>query len=298
MKILIVQNSKIWKSHYKKVKALQDWFKPVVKIDFDFISTNFKDIPFTRQAVDIKWYNKNILPLGQETAIIFTVPLKQWKGEKIRGWHFKAGVHNIQIGANEGGEYSYNKIRHTGGRWFNIARHEITHMLYTIQNMKDNTHYWWELGRLEETLNDLKNKSKAVDHMQIAVAELFTKEVAGKGNNPKILQWAKDCGIPYYEDETAWCSLFVNWVCLKANLTRTNKLNARSWLDIGKAVTSPKQGDLVVLWREHKDSWKGHVGFFVKEEGTKILILGGNQKDMVSMDYYPKSQLVGYRRIA
>jgi hypothetical protein len=42
----------------------------------------------------------------------------------------------------------------------------------------------------------------------------------------------------------------------------------------------------------------GHVGFFAGVDGTKILVLGGNQSDSVSIGSYPKNTLLGVRRLA
>jgi hypothetical protein len=42
---------------------------------------------------------------------------------------------------------------------------------------------------------------------------------------------------------------------------------------------------------------QGHVGFFAGLEGTKILVLGGNQSDAVDVSRYPSSRLLGIRRL-
>jgi len=55
----------------------------------------------------------------------------------------------------------------------------------------------------------------------------------------------------------------------------------------------------VVFWRVSRRDWRGHVGFFVRREGDKIITLGGNQNDQVSEKPYPISAntygLLGYR---
>ena len=75
----------------------------------------------------------------------------------------------------------------------------------------------------------------------------------------------------------------------------TGKLNARSWLDIGMETNNPQPGDVVVLWRESKNSWKGHVGFYINRVDDEIFILGGNQDNQVKISGYPSSRLLGYR---
>ena len=103
-------------------------------------------------------------------------------------------------------------------------------------------------------------------------------------------EWVKD-------DETAWCSAFVNWVCKKANLEYSGALNARSWLNIGCEVANPEIGDLVVFWRGDPNGWQGHVAFFIREAKNHIYVLGGNQNNQVKISAYPKSRLLKYRRL-
>lgn len=167
MKVLIVANNQKWKSWDKKIQDLKDWFKPAVKLDFDLIHTKIKDIPFkpvnTGMEIDPDWYDKTIHPLSTGYDIVmFSVPLKQWKGGKIRGRWTADSIQETQLGADEKGEYEYNGIKHEGGRWFNIARHELCHALYRIQGKLDNTHKWWDAGKLEMALEDLKDTKPVV----------------------------------------------------------------------------------------------------------------------------------------
>ena len=41
----------------------------------------------------------------------------------------------------------------------------------------------------------------------------------------------------------------------------------------------------------------GHVAFYVGETATQIKVLGGNQSNSVSVANYPKSRLLGFRRV-
>jgi len=103
-------------------------------------------------------------------------------------------------------------------------------------------------------------------------------------------KWVKDDGV-------SWCDAFVDWCALMAGSAPTPGLNARAWLDAGEKVVEPKQGDIVILWRESKDSWKGHVGFFIKENDKMVWILGGNQTGQVRISAYRKNRVLGYRRL-
>ena len=92
-----------------------------------------------------------------------------------------------------------------------------------------------------------------------------------------------------------WCALWLNGVLTEAGKQATSSLLARSFQDLGEPTSTPKLGDIVVLWRESPESWKGHAGFFVRETEEKIFILGGNQDGIVKIKAYPKWQLLDYR---
>ncbi len=137
--------------------------------------------------------------------------------------------------------------------------------------------------------------------LDTALAEYGVTEVVGKTHNPRILQYSREIGHSWVQnDELSWCSIFANWVAMKAGCQRSRKLDARSWLKVGTPVTTPKMGDVVVLWREQKNSWKGHVGFFINysEDKKYINVLGGNQNNQVCIKPYPVYRLLGYRSIS
>lgn len=134
---------------------------------------------------------------------------------------------------------------------------------------------------------------------ELAKAEVGTVEWA-KGDNPKVVAYFKDAGHPQVkDDETAWCAAFVGAMLKRAGMQGTGKLTARSYLDWGLPVDrkDAMAGDIVVL-RRGTSSWQGHVGFFVKDNGKTITILGGNQSNAVNRKPYrvDKGQLLGIRR--
>ena len=97
--------------------------------------------------------------------------------------------------------------------------------------------------------------------------------------------------------DTAWCAGFVNAVLNEAGQETIRSLKARDFMNWGEAVDDPQEGDVVVLWRESRDSWKGHVGFFSGyDDNGDIKVLGGNQGDSVSIKSYSKNRLLGFRR--
>jgi uncharacterized protein (TIGR02594 family) len=137
---------------------------------------------------------------------------------------------------------------------------------------------------------------------KIAVAELGQKEIIGSVNNPAIVNYAREAGFPWVnDDETPWCSIFVNWVAKKAGLQGSNQANARSWLLTGMHVdNTPEPGDIVVFWRDQPDSWQGHVGIFFgfSIDNKRVYCLGGNQGNQVSLSAYPKETVLGFRRLS
>ncbi|TSE07915.1 TIGR02594 family protein [Aquimarina algiphila] len=136
--------------------------------------------------------------------------------------------------------------------------------------------------------------------LDIALGEYGVTEVVGKKHNPRILTYFKAIGHRWVTtDETAWCSAFANFVALKAGYALSGKLNARSWLKVGTKVKIPQQGDVVIFWREKRNSWKGHVGFFIgySEDKKYIYVLGGNQNNQVNIKPYPTYRLLGFRSI-
>ena len=54
--------------------------------------------------------------------------------------------------------------------------------------------------------------------LKIAVPELGQKEIPGPEHNKRILDYATDEFEWINDDETPWCSVFVNWVAKKAGL--------------------------------------------------------------------------------
>lgn len=127
-------------------------------------------------------------------------------------------------------------------------------------------------------------------------------EIKGEQDNPKILEMFKAFGHEWVkDDETAWCSAFVNWVAISECYHASMKLNARSWTRLGNVVdgifTKPRIGDVVVFWRESQKSWKGHVGFYISENEHNIFVLGGNQGNKVQISEYPKNRLLSIRRL-
>jgi len=101
---------------------------------------------------------------------------------------------------------------------------------------------------------------------------------------------------------TQWCAAYVNSILALNDISGTDSLMARSFLQWGDSVL-PKDiavGDIVVFPRD-RDRISGHVGFYT---GTIITdtglvtwrILGGNYNNTVAYGYFSPSSAIGIRR--
>jgi uncharacterized protein (TIGR02594 family) len=79
----------------------------------------------------------------------------------------------------------------------------------------------------------------------------------------------------------------------------TGKANARSWLDWGMPLLTPKLGCVVVYKRPMAGVLAGHVGFYagpsVPPAPMFIRTLGGNQGERVCFALEHSSNLLGWR---
>lgn len=122
-----------------------------------------------------------------------------------------------------------------------------------------------------------------------------TIEKPGPGNNPSILQWAKEAGLDriYKSDSTAWCGLWMAYITKQSGWDDPyNPLWARNWLNFGLPKQEAMLGDVLVFSRGSA----GHVGLYVGEDATTYHVLGGNQSDRVMIKRIAKSRLLGIRR--
>ena len=137
-----------------------------------------------------------------------------------------------------------------------------------------------------------ETKNTFAPWLDIAKAEIGVKEIPGKKHNERILEYHKATSLESTEDEVPWCSAFVSWCLEKAQVPSTRNAWARSYLAWGRKIETPVEGCIVVFSR---GSASGHVAFYLGESDSQIKVLGGNQSNQVSIEYYPKSRLLGYR---
>lgn len=126
-----------------------------------------------------------------------------------------------------------------------------------------------------------------------------TQEVAGDGNNPTILAWAKEAGgweADYYtKDSIPWCGLAVALVNKRASKPVVkNYLRALSWVTYGTSISADEVGlgDILVFTRKGG----GHVGYYVGEDETSYYVWGGNQSNQFNITRIAKSRLYSIQR--
>lgn len=132
------------------------------------------------------------------------------------------------------------------------------------------------------------------------------REVSGATHNPHVLAMLQLDANWIEDDETAWCSAFVNYVCWTLGIKRSHSVAARSWLGVGRSVplTEAIRGDVVILSRgtlpqpgPEVIKATGHVGFYAGHDAAHVQLLGGNQGNSVSIASFSKNRILGVRRL-
>ena len=125
-------------------------------------------------------------------------------------------------------------------------------------------------------------------------------EIPGRESNPFIRQlWLKLGGEWLWNmmgsDDSAspWCGTFVGAVLKESDIPIAKHwYRAKDWLNWGNILAEPILGCVVVYER----TGGGHVGFVVgKDVLGRIVTLGGNQGNRVSIAPFDAARVLGYR---
>lgn len=142
--------------------------------------------------------------------------------------------------------------------------------------------------------------------LEIARGELGTNEVRGARDNARVVEYHQTTTLRATDDETSWCSSFVNWTMEQAGIRGTDSAAARSWLNWGESVpinsASVRPGDVIVFPRGNNPA-QGHVAIVdeVLANG-RVRVVGGNQSngegqpDGVTESVRTLSSAIGVRR--
>lgn len=135
------------------------------------------------------------------------------------------------------------------------------------------------------------------------------RELPGSLHSAAVLAMLQHVDRSVRDDETPWCSAFVNYVTWLLDLPSSNSLAARSWLTVGTSVSllEARAGyDVVVLSRgPHAPPASvldapGHVGFFHAYDiaARTVAVLGGNQGNQVCLQGFAAARVLDIRRLA
>lgn len=132
--------------------------------------------------------------------------------------------------------------------------------------------------------------------LDTAEGYLGLKEWPGAKSNPEVEALFKAAGHPGLTDDVPWCAAYVGAVIAQVGLIPSGSLMARSYATWGQRVPLQEAmpGDVVVLARGAPPA--AHVGFFLRFDGTRVWIRGGNQGDAVSDASFPATGIVAVRR--
>lgn len=151
-------------------------------------------------------------------------------------------------------------------------------------------------------------QSTAPRWLEVARGELGTAEIRGARDNARVVEYHQATSLRARDDETSWCSSFVNWTMRQSGIEGTGSAAARSWLRWGQAVprdsAHARPGDVIVFPRGNNPA-QGHVAIVseVLPNGM-VRVVGGNQgqgqgrPDAVTESTRRLSDAIGLRRPA
>jgi uncharacterized protein (TIGR02594 family) len=119
------------------------------------------------------------------------------------------------------------------------------------------------------------------------------REIPGVASSPVIVGWLIRLKAWWRDDLTPWCGVFVAFCLLETGIRPPAAwYRAKAYLEWGTPLAAPAYGCIVVFNR----AGGGHVGFVVgKDEHGRLMVLGGNQGDRVSIAPFDMSRVAGYR---
>lgn len=134
--------------------------------------------------------------------------------------------------------------------------------------------------------------------LKAAFNDLGLREVPGGATAPRIGEMYKAAGASPDMDDSrvSWCSAAMNDWVKKEGLAGTNSLLGKSWaalpnaraLDIKRAI--PRAS--ICMFRYSGVSWQAHVAMALADLGDRIMVIGANQGNSVSIMTWPKSALI------
>jgi uncharacterized protein (TIGR02594 family) len=140
--------------------------------------------------------------------------------------------------------------------------------------------------------------------LEVARRCIGIEEHPGDANNPQIMRAPQIIAAAYPDMETycsyytgdsvAWCGLAVAFFVTMAGYRPVygeddvhRFLYAEAWSDWGKELVEPVPGAIITL--------SHHVALYERMQGSNVILLGGNQSDMVKESAFAASGIKAIR---
>lgn len=105
--------------------------------------------------------------------------------------------------------------------------------------------------------------------------------------------WKDGKTHPFKDDETPWCAGAVSAWLERAGIRSARTAWSRAYLNWGRKLKYAAVGAIVVFSRGKSS---GHIGIVVgKDQHGNLMVLGGNQGDMVCIKPFSYNRLLGFR---
>ena len=127
-----------------------------------------------------------------------------------------------------------------------------------------------------------------------ARGQIGVREIAGTKHNPGVVSYWKQGNVPLSvtDDETPWCAAFA-CAALEMSGTRSPRTpRARGFASGATLVPCDARLGAIVVLSSDRGPASGHVGFLTGVAPGKLILLGGNQGNMVKEAPFSTSKLV------
>lgn len=130
-------------------------------------------------------------------------------------------------------------------------------------------------------------------YLTIARRDIGQRETLGPNDSPFIRAMLKRLSLSWLLGQP-WCgNIMADWLIKAGYPVPPKAYRALSWASYGTRTGGPSQGAIAVLTRKGG----GHVGFVtaVNKSRSHVRLLGGNQNDSVSEQWFEAARIKNYR---
>jgi uncharacterized protein (TIGR02594 family) len=127
--------------------------------------------------------------------------------------------------------------------------------------------------------------------MTLAESQIGIQELTNNNDGIDVEKYLQSCGL---KKGQPWCAAFVNWTLEESGIegVKVNPAYSLNWNTWGQGLSEPAYGAIATMKRKGG----GHIGFVAgKTPSGRIILLGGNQSDMVKLESFKASKILHYR---